>query len=89
MRCPECEEPIDVLDHCQECIEHQTRLNYTTRGLSHCRAGHEYTEKTTGYTATARETRRYCLICKRQRDTARREADKARKRKKYREKIRV
>ena len=87
MRCPQCEEPIDVLDLCQECIDHSARKTHTTKGITHCPAGHEYTEETTGYVATVKETRRYCLICRRARVNARREADKARKRARYREKV--
>ena len=88
-RCPQCEEPIDVLDACQECIEHAIRITYSPKGITHCRRGHEYRPETTGVTATEKETRRYCLICKREREHARREADRNRKRTKYREQIRV
>ena len=81
MRCPNCEAPIDVLDMCQECIEANVKLLPDSTLAGFCKAGHEYTPETEGWTNRGAKTeRRYCLICRRQRDLARKTADRDRKR---------
>lgn len=79
MRCSNCEAPVDVLDACQDCIEQ--KIKYGPKEEStHCKAGHLFTEDTTGWSAqgTTRE-RRYCLLCRRVRVNATREAERFRR----------
>ena len=74
-RCPQCEAPIDVTDSCQDCIDTAARARTELETLTHCKAGHLFSEETTGYM----NHRRYCLICRRARVNAHREADRLRK----------
>ncbi len=89
MRCPNCEAPIDVLDHCQECVEAKVKLASSGELATHCKVGHEMTPENTGWSRqTTNGERRYCLVCRRARVNAAREADRLRKRAKRLEKKR-
>lgn len=90
MRCPNCEAPIDVLDLCQECIEFESKKKIVIDVSTHCKAGHEYTPETTGYRFDSgnrvdgeRNCRRHCRTCRREKDLARKIADRERKREAY------
>lgn len=91
MRCPNCEARIDVLDLCQECIEFESKKRIVVDVATHCKEGHEYTAENTAYRFDSgkwvngeRGCRRYCRTCRREKDLARKIADRDRKREAYR-----